>query len=160
MVGLLEHLLACIVSSIRAEVTAQSKRKRCKLVSNHRRRSGLATETPSGRPCERFDQSGCPRMQQLEATVPAPCSAYQPWSIRVCCEILTVRVTRVLGSLLSGDGHVLQLVDTVEYDTGCDEEGPHGLDERSRVCAEAEESHLCELFVRKGEDDDVGGGDG
>ena len=59
--------------------------------------------------------------------------------------ILTVRVARVLGSLLSRNSHVLQLVDTVKHNTGRDEERPHRLQHRSRVSAEAEESH-CDKY--------------
>ena len=55
--------------------------------------------------------------------------------------ILTVRVARVLGSLLGRDGNRLQLVDAVEDHTGGDEERPHGLQDGSGVSAEAEESH-------------------
>lgn len=61
--------------------------------------------------------------------------------------ILTVRVARVLGSLLSRNSHVLQLVDTVKHNTGGDEERPHRLQHRSGVSAEAEESHCDECVV-------------
>lgn len=58
--------------------------------------------------------------------------------------ILTVRVTRVLGSLLGRDSHILQLVDTVENHTGGDEEWPHGLEYWGGISAEAKECHVCE----------------